>query len=92
MNPGPSTSRGDTQQVVSPHQLRPYPKAGECKRVLKKGENPMKSAVLMDTQVKNELEAGANRRKQRMLETGERENKNYLSYSQRLPMTRDKIM
>lgn len=71
--PGPSSS-GVYQiqhRLVSPQDIRPYPKAGERKKN-KKGKQSMKSQILTDTPVKNKLECETREREKKKLLKAER--------------------
>lgn len=62
--PVPSTSSGSGTIYVSPQELKPYPKAGERKENFR-GRKRMKSAILTETPVKEQLEKEARIREEK---------------------------
>lgn len=73
----PSTSSGINVPIallVSPQDIRPYPKAGD-RKVSNKGKKPMKSAILTSTPVKEQLEVAAREKEKKKVEKLERARK-----------------
>lgn len=68
---GPSGSSSSTNFLVSPEQLLPFPKAGS-RKLSKKGRKKLKSAILTDTPIKNDIESELRLREEKKMKKTEK--------------------